>query len=159
MKYLRLYILLILFSNCKVDRKDFYLPENFSGEVAVLYTDNGTKPPFKQGRQKIYIPDSAIVFLNEKYVEGEIDYKYYIKTPRGFSELPEFIPGVETDNGKKYIYFARTMTINAANHASSQSSVFGHFFSVVQQLDSTASKNRFFFERKIEKMLHTHTNN
>lgn len=155
MKYRGFCILLILFCGCKVDKKDIYLPENFSGEVALLYVDYGTKPIIEDGRQKIFIPDSAIVFLNEKYEEGEIDYRYYIKTAGGFSQIVVFKPGDEIIKGRKYVYFERTMNF----YLTKQTNVLGHFFFVGQQLDSTAANARLTFERKVEKIVHSRTIN
>ena len=157
---IKLLFCIIFFSiGCKVDKIDFYLPENFNGDVAILYVNNGTKPTIENKRQKIIIPDSGIVFINQKYNEGEINYKYYIKSPQGYKIIDAFVPGIDTVNGKKYIYFERTMGFNFIDQQSKPVNILGHFFYVGKQLDSITAQHRFLFETKIEKILKTRDTN
>ena len=149
----------IFFLSCKADKIDFYLPTNYKGEVAILYVENGAEAIFENGRQKIIIPDSGIVFLNQKYTEGQIDYKYYIKTPEGYSKIESFIPGIDSVNGKKYIYFERTMGFDFQDQRGNSLNILGHFFYVGEKLDTSVGKQRFFFENKIQSILINRTAN
>ncbi len=79
--FLSLISLFIASCSNSVDKVDYYLPSEFSGNVVVLFNcKDGIKPTIIDGRSQIDIPANGVVRIKKKITFGEVDYKFYLKT-------------------------------------------------------------------------------
>ncbi len=156
MRKLLVFVILIIFYSCKATKVDFYLPENFEGEAAMIYIADGNTPIYKNDRQQVFVPDSAVIFINKKFNEGQTDLCYYIKNKNGYSKLEMYYPGMVIEKDKTYIFFERILSFYL--DIKNEEPIIGHFFYVGKQLDTTVARQRFFFENKIENLLKSRKN-
>jgi hypothetical protein len=144
----------IFLISCKTIKTDYYLVENFKGNVAVIYgVKKGIKANIENGRLQLNIPDSGILMVSNKYVEGVIEDRFFERKSNG--ELKGL---VVSDNGhssskKERVYFHRTLTFNNfhKNHIL-RSSYNAILFYVGEKFDSSLHKERFLFENHLNNL-------
>ena len=149
------FVFTLAFVSCSsISKRDYYLPEGFNGEVAIIYNKGkGTEPSFKEGRLQIMVPDSGIVFLKSEYSPGSIDYQYFIKTLDGYTRLnrDDFRDFAKDE---KRIFMERVMTFSFPKEKNVQDSVtvIAELFYVGRKLDTAVGRKRFLFENYISEL-------
>ena len=146
--------LLFIFSNCKTPQQvDYYLPNSYQGEVAIIFSDKGDSAKFKNDRQQIIIPKSGFVVINQKPYFGQVDYKYYIGTSTGFSEISRHFPGMATNKGQKYVFFEESENGTLIGKKGNYLHYNAFKFYIGQKLDSSVDRERFHFSRYIDSII------
>jgi len=139
---LKVLIIIFLFCSCKEKVCNYYLPKDFEGNVAVLYSKNG----INSDTMNFFIPDSGILKSKFSFYEGGIKNHYYQKNNfNSYNELL-YINSPTKNSNVKGVYFNRTITFYHGDKK-----IFGTLFYVGKKFDST-SKERFLFENKIGKL-------
>jgi hypothetical protein len=152
-------ICLVIFLNgCRNTQKvDYYLPMNYHGQAAVVYSNNGDIVIYKNNRQQIIIPESGIIFLKQKPFEGEIDYRYYIKTSNGFIEIDRYLPGVIDDNNKKLYVLSEETTSGLLIGKKGKTIYFDAFkFYIGNQSDTSINRKSFYFSKQLDSSIVEH---
>jgi hypothetical protein len=123
------YLLIVgsLFLSCKkdADKETFYLPEGFSGPVAIIFgQENGVAKEYEDDKRVYRIPQNGVLYTQFPRVQGTLIQEfYYVNSTSERIELPSlFLPTLSTTDldssrvyalrgidGKfgdvKYIYF------------------------------------------------------
>lgn len=139
---------LILFFGCnKIRLENYYIPQNFTGNVAVIY-NNGKSLP-----EEIYnytIPENGILYTDYHFKEGKFKINYLQKNSYNrYDTLFEELPGKQIDTTRNRIYFNRVLTFKKGN----SQEVFVSTFYVGKAKSSDLEKDRFLFERHLEKII------
>lgn len=70
-------------------KKDFIIPNGFSGTIKVVESKCGEKPIEKNGRLQFVIPNNGIYLFNGELKSGYVNEKYYVKNKKGeLTEIP-----------------------------------------------------------------------
>ena len=139
--------LFFLFSSCQTIRvENFYIPQGFEGNVAIIYKNNGRKT---SDPQNWTIPNDGILRTNYKFSSGNYITNYYQKnSSNAYDTLRHDF--TTKDTTKNEIVFPRILTFSKRDGKE----VFTvNTFYVGKKKVEELAKDRFFFERKLEKML------
>ena len=140
---------LIELNGCKgIKYENVYLPENFTGNVAIIYSNSGSLP---KETNNLIIPASGILYSSTKFVAGNYITRYSQKNNRdSFDTLSELLPDRLPDSILNQIVFPRIMTFQKY-HKEPEYTVYT--FYVGKKTANELSKIRLHFERELEKML------
>jgi hypothetical protein len=62
----------------------YLIPENFEGRFRVIYGETcGVDPKIENGRRVLEIPDSRLLIIKPKFIEGKTDYKFFFVDNNG----------------------------------------------------------------------------
>ena len=118
-------ILQIALISCSTDKADFYIPDNFIGNVSIIYdTIAGQNIELQKGRKRYIIPPSGTLLVNEMYESSYMDYNYYYCND-DYEVTRELIPSYE-------------QRIDSSKDAILREGVVGHGY-----FDSDTVKNTF----------------
>ena len=145
--------LIVFISSCEIVTKhDFFIPQNFTGQVAIVYdSQNGIDPPVKNGRKQYIIPDSGIFFSKEHFQSGTLDDKFYTRNNDSSVKELSFYQ-YQKDSTKNYIHFDRIENIVCATDDKKTKSFFIRFFYVGAKWDSASDQKRFFFTKRVRQL-------
>jgi len=136
--------LLLVHIGCKEKVYNYYLPENYEGNVAILYTNDRSN----FDTVNLTIPDSGILRTSIPYFDGAVKEFFYQKTNKGFFDtLNAYEPYIVKDSQRR-IFFNRTLTF-----VNRRDTVYGVFFYVGRTFDSTLERDRFLFENRVSSLL------
>jgi hypothetical protein len=140
---------ILMIHGCKDVRvENYYLPKNFEGNVAVIYSNNNTE------KQEVYnynIPDNGILKTSYKFYAGDYRINYYQKNELNeYDTLYERLSSSKLDTSKSSIYFNRVLTFN--KYGSKNVYTVSTFY-VGKKNVSDLAKDRFLFEKKIEEIV------
>jgi len=134
--------------NNKIRVKNYFLPEGFEGNVAIFYSNTGDE---KKDVLDFYIPDSGILRTPYGFSEGDYRINFYQKNGQnGYDTLHEELASRGVDTNKNRIYFNRVLTFQ--KEGSKDVYTVSSFY-VGKKAASDLTEERFFFERKLEKMV------
>ena len=144
--FIILLLILICCSSQTIRVENYYLPEGFEGNIAVIYKNDGdmTNDP-----QNWKIPNDGILRTNYKFSTGNYITNYYQKNSFNSYDTLSYDFKVK-DTTKNEIVFPRTLTFQKGN---SKDIFTVTTFYVGRKKVEELEKDRFFFERKLEKML------
>lgn len=131
-----------------IPTKNFFLPKNFTGNVAVIYSNTN------ETVQQVYdfvIPDSGVLVSKHPFHKG-----YYVtnflqnRDELLYDTLTQALPGEPNMNGKNRVFFYRILTFQRGDS--------GPKFTVAtfylgNKVDSMVIREKFFFERKLEEII------
>jgi hypothetical protein len=62
----------------------YLIPENFEGRFRIIYGETcGIDPKTKNGRIILEIPDTRLLIIKPKFIEGKTDYKFFFVDNKG----------------------------------------------------------------------------
>ena len=62
----------------------YLIPDNFEGRFRVIYGETcGVDPKIENGRRVLEIPDSRLLIIKPKFIEGKTDYKFFFVDNKG----------------------------------------------------------------------------
>lgn len=127
--------------------KNYFMPKGFEGNVAVIYSN----AHHQSDVYNYYIPENGILKTDYGFFEGNYRINFYQKNDvNGYDTLYEELPSKVYDSSKNRIYFNRVLTFQRLN--SDTIYTVGTFYvGKKQALD--LEKDRFLFEKRLEKML------
>lgn len=141
-------ILILQGCNTKIRTENYFLPKDFEGNVAVIYTN-----VIKENKD-IYnfeIPEDGILRTPYSFHEGNYRINYYQKNEfNGFDTLYEELPSKKIDTTKNRIYFNRVLSFE--KYTDKERYTVSTFY-VGKKKASELIKDRFFFERRLEETL------
>lgn len=127
--------------------KNYFIPQNFTGNVAVIFSNN------KSPSEEVYnytIPPDGILKEGYSFKEGNFKINFYQKNNlNSYDTLLEELPGKPIDTTKNRIYFNRVLTFTKGNGPETHVTT----FYVGKVKASELEKDRFLFERKLEKII------
>jgi hypothetical protein len=147
-KLLLLTIVAILFFECnsKLAEINYYIPENFEGNIAIIYYGTNTE-------KMIYnftIPDHGLLKVPYKFYKGDYIQNYYQRnTNNVYDTLQVELPSSKLDTTKNRIYFSRILTFEKKGIEP----VIVETFYVGRKKAVELVKDRFSFENKLEKIV------
>jgi len=139
--------LVLLLSSCqRIQVENYYLPQDFEGNVAIIYKSGGNKT---SDPQNWYIPKDGILKTDYKFSSGNVVTNYYQKnSSNAYDTLRHDF--TTKDTTKNEIVFPRILTFSKPD----TKEVFTvNTFYVGKRKVEEFAKDRYFFERKLEKML------
>jgi hypothetical protein len=130
----------------QVRTENFYLPINFEGNVAIIYKTNGLE---QTSQQDWNIPNDGILKTDFKFIPGRLITNYLQRNNHNSYDTlsSDFIV---KDTTKIQIVFHRVLTFVKPN---SKEEIYVTTFYVGKKKVEDLERDRFLFERKIEKML------
>lgn len=132
----------------KIRVKNYFLPKDFEGNVAIIYSNNGDG---EQDIYNFYIPDNGILKTPYVFYKGDYKINFYQKNRRNeYDTLYEELPSTTFDTSKNRIYFNRVLTFK--KHDSESIYTVSSFY-VGKKNASELSKDRFLFEKKLEEIV------
>lgn len=132
-------------SNLKVE--NYFLPKGFEGNVAVIYSNDS----LEADTLNYQVPESGILMTKYGFFKGRYKINYYqLNENNKYDTLVQELPTQAPDLSKNRIYFNRILTFQ--RNKSDTIYTVGTFY-VGKKPASELEKDRFFFERKLEKML------
>ena len=142
-------IAITVFYSCRqIPIKNYYIPKDFAGNVAIIYNGNLQK----KSNKSIYnyvIPDSGILYVNELFKSGNYKINFYQKNQIAkFDTLFEELPSTKIDTNKNRIYFNRVLTFNKQGR-----NIYVTTFYVGKAKGSELGKDRFLFEQSLERII------
>lgn len=141
-------VLMIQACNNTIRTKNYFLPEGFEGNVAIIYSSTGNE---KQDVLDFHIPDSGVLRTPYGFSEGNYRINFYQKNRQNsFDTLYEELPSRDVDSSKNRIYFNRILTFQ--RKGSEEIYTVGSFY-VGKKAASDLVEDRLLFERKLEKMV------
>lgn len=134
-----------IFISCdKVQVKNYFIPKNFTGNVAVIYSKNSASC---NEINNFKIPESGILKSNCRFEEGNFVINFYQgNSSDGYDTLFEELAGKKIDTTKNRIYFNRVLTF----YDKENKEIFVSTFYIGKAKASDLGRDRFLFERKIE---------
>jgi hypothetical protein len=140
--------LIILAIGCnKIRVENYFIPQNFIGNVAIIYSNN------KATSEDVYnytIPQNGILNTDYTFKEGKFKINFFQKNNANqYDTLFEELPGNLIDTTKNRIYFNRVLTFKKGN----SKEVLVSTFYVGKAKSSDLEKDRFLFERYLEKII------
>jgi len=146
-RYLGLIIAVSLGSCSRLPVKNYYIPQDFNGNVAIIYTASLKEK--SKSRYDYYIPENGLLYHNTNFETGNFIVNFYQKNENGkLDTLLEELPGRKFDSAKNRIYFRRVLTFKK-----NPNSINVVTFYVGKQQASQINKERFLFERKLEEIV------
>ena len=140
-------LLLLLFGSCGTIRvENYYLPEGYEGNVAIIYKNDGNET---NDPQNWTIPDDGILRTNYKFSAGKYVTNYYQKNSRNSYDTLRHDFTIK-DTTQNEIVFSRILTFSKYK---SKDIFTVKTFYVGKRKVEDLEKDRFFFERKLEEML------
>ena len=101
-------LLLLLFGSCGTIRvENYYLPDGFQGNVAIIYKNDGDKT---NDPQNWTIPDDGILRTNYKFSAGNYVTNYYQKNSSNFYDTLRHDFTMK-DTTQNEIVFSRILTL------------------------------------------------
>lgn len=92
----------IVFNYPKAEPETLLIPQNYTGEVIVIFDQKDGTPIEYEKKNRIYhIPESGILFTQFEYSPGVIDQKYYFIDSVGNRQVIEYRPFM--DDRDEYI--------------------------------------------------------
>ncbi|MCB9251853.1 MAG: hypothetical protein H6605_05260 [Flavobacteriales bacterium] len=147
------FFILLLFIGCSlgVRKEKYFIPENYEGNVIVVFESKSKKNLFSEKSIIFNIPDSGILIAKKPFYEGNYYTEYFQKNKTGtYDTLFEEVPGMSRDTAKNRVYFPRTLTIQEGKKAK----YFIYTFYVGKKKKSEIDKERFSFERELTRKWH-----
>ncbi len=142
---IQIIVVIILLAACKTRVKNFYIPKDFDGNVAVIYKNTTGK----SSSQDYHIPDSGILQVEGTFEEGGVELNYYQENASGgYDTLREPFPSDKIDYTKSRIYFHRTLSYSTQGVGP----VHVTAFYVGKKQAKDLVNDRIDFERKLEKL-------
>ena len=139
--------IIVLHCSCQTIRvENYYLPKDFEGNVAIIYNANGSKT---NDPQNWTIPEDGILETNFKFTSGNYMTSYYQRNSTNSYDTLRYDFTIK-DTTKNEIVFSRILTFSKYN---SKDIFTVKTFYVGKRKVEDLEKDRFFFERKLEKML------
>jgi hypothetical protein len=150
-----IYIALFMVIGCaKPFTTEYFLPENYRGEVAVIYKSDGDTRIQRQDRLlKIEIPDSGIAVINEDIQFGSVIHKYYCRNNDGSIDTINNFSHTDKQRYPVNIFFHRVMSFNPRVTPPDEENYYVEFFYVGESLDGT-EKSRFRFEERVKNIVY-----
>lgn len=146
-KYFTIISLAFLFVSCNILQvQNYYIPKDFEGNVAIIYKKDGNKTNDPQNWE---IPEDGILKTEHKFISGNYVMNYYQKNISNKYDTLNY-QFTKKDSTKNEIVFARILTFAKGN---SKDIYTVKTFYVGKKKVEDLEKDRFFFERKLEKML------
>jgi hypothetical protein len=140
-------LVILLFGCDKIRVKNYFIPQGFTGNVAVIFTNN------KSSSEEVYnytIPPDGILYTDYSFKKGRFKINFYQKNNlNGYDTLFEELPGKQIDITKNRIYFNRIMTFSKGEGSGTHVTT----FYVGKVKASDLEKDRFLFERYLEKIV------
>jgi hypothetical protein len=137
-----------LYSCSDIKYENYFLPENFTGNVVVIYKNDGNTP---KDTNNYLIPASGILYSSNKFVSGDFIIKYYQKRGNNvYDTLFELVPGKPANRQTNQIVFPRILTFQ--NYKSEPSYTVSTFY-VGRKTANELAKDRFIFEKNLEELL------
>jgi len=138
----------VLLLGCnKIRVENYFIPQDFTGNVAVIYSNNKTTS------KEVYnyvIQENGILKTNYSFVKGKFEINFYqTNNLNKYDTLYEELPGKQIDTTKNRIYFNRVLTFKKG----SGQEVFVSAFYIGKEKSSALEKDRFLFERYLEKTI------
>lgn len=93
--------LFVFLSSCQnAEPATYYLPKNFEGVFAVVYSQS--QEPYKiiEGRRQFYIPKNGILITKAKFSDGWRDDIFLMSSDKGYDTLKMYMPNKDTVKGK-----------------------------------------------------------
>lgn len=139
---------LVLVLSCNKEKEEnYFIPANFTGNIAVIYKAN--KSSSSQETYNYIIPKSGILSSNNSFKEGDFKTNFYQKNDlNGYDTLFEELPGKRIDTTKNRIYFNRVLTFKRVD-----GDVIVTTFYVGKEKKEAVDKNRVMFERSLDKII------
>lgn len=95
-------LLLIFFDSCQnAVPAIYYLPKNFEGVFAVVYSQNQGSDKIIDGRHQYYIPENGILLTRAKFSDGWRDDIFLMSSDKGYDTLKMYMPNKD-NSGKKF---------------------------------------------------------
>ena len=145
-RYLTILLIFLSFSCNTIRVENYYLPEGFEGNVVIIYKSDGknTSDP-----QNWNIPNDGILRTNYKFSPAKYVTNYYQKNSSNFYDTLRHNFTIK-DTTKNEIVFPRILTFSKHNSID----IFTVYtFYVGKRKVEDLEEDRFFFERKLEKLL------
>ena len=146
-----LYFIVSLIGLCSCDHtkyENYYLPKDFTGNVVVIYKNDGCTP---KDINNLFIPTSGILYSPMKFVSGDYVVRYFQKRYSNYYDtLSEVLPGKIPDKTINQIIFPRVLSFEKYQK-NGQYTVYT--FYVGKETANDLAKDRFFFERQLEQLL------
>jgi len=142
--------IVLLFSiGCKeIKVQNYYLPTDFTGNVAVIYSKEGIFNPQRK-EYNYFVPACGVLCTGDAFKAGYFKINYYQRNNlNGYDTLFEEVPGVKLDTSKNRVFFTRVLTFRGEGDFD----ILVNTFYVGKARSSALEKNIFLFERKLEKM-------
>lgn len=92
----------------------YYLPKNFHGVFAVVYSQKQGDDKVVNGRRQFYIPANRILLTSANFSNGWRDDLFLIKSENGYDTLKTYLPNKDT-TGKKFDEMYYNMYTNDIN--------------------------------------------
>lgn len=88
----------LLISSIQGQEYTYLIPDDFEGEVRVVYGEEcGINPPKEDGRIVLEIPDNGLLIIQSETTSGFIDHEYYFIDPKGRREKIESLSEDQKD--------------------------------------------------------------
>jgi len=126
--------------------ENYYLPQGFEGNVAIIYKFDGKKTSDPQNWN---IPTDGILRTEFKFSSGYYETNYFEKNKSNTYDTLRTYFKIK-DTTKNEIVFPRILTFSRHN---SKDIFTVKTFYVGKRKVEELEKDRFFFERKLEEML------
>ncbi len=95
-------LLIVVFNSCQnAEPATYYLPKNFEGVFAVVYSQNQGSGEMIKGRHQFYIPENCILLTKAKFSDGWRDDMFLMPLGKGYDTLKMYMPNKYT-TGKKF---------------------------------------------------------
>lgn len=142
-----LFCIIALLGCNEIRIENYFIPQNFTGNVAVIYSNN------KSSSEDVYnytIPQDGILKTDYSFKEGKFKINFFQKNNfNRYDTLYEELPGKQIDTTKNRIYFNRVLTFKKGN---GQEVIVSTFY-VGKVKSSDLEKDRFLFEQSLEKII------
>ena len=96
-------ILILSFLNgCQnAEPATYYLPKNFKGVFAIVYSQSQGSDTIINGRHQFYIPENGILLIKTKFSAGWRDDIFLRTSNKGYDTLKMYMPNKDT-TGKEF---------------------------------------------------------
>ena len=146
-RYFSIVFIVLLGCSCQTRQIDnYYLPQDFEGNVAIIYKTDGGKTT---NPQNWYIPNDGILRTKNKFIPGKYMTNYYQKNSSNTYDTLRYDYTIK-DTTNNEIVFPRILTFR--RHDSKEVFTVETFYVGKKKVEEL-EKDRFVFERKLENML------